>query len=123
VGFGSGIERVLLNMERLGQEPKSTASTSVYVAPLVKGAVPAALRLSHELQRVGVSTESGFGPASPRSHLRRANALTAEIAILIGEDELQKNVVAIKPLDGSDQIAAPRDQAIDTVRNLLKPST
>lgn len=123
VGFGSGIERVLLNMERLGQEPKSTASTSVYVAPLVKGAVPAALRLSHELQRVGISTESGFGPASPRSHLRRANALTAEIAILIGEDELQKNVVAIKPLDGSDQIAAPRDQAVDTVRNLLKPST
>ena len=123
VGFGSGIERVLLNMERLGQAPKPMASTSVYVAPLVKGAVSAALRISHELQRVEISTESGFGQASPRSHLRRANALTAEIAILIGEDELQKNVVAIKPLDGSNQIAVPRDQAVDTVRNLLKPST
>lgn len=122
VGFGSGIERVLLNMERLTQEPKPLASTRVYVAPLVKAAVPAALRLSHELQTAGISTESGFGPASPRSQLRRANAITAEVAILIGEQELQKNVVTVKPLNGSDQIEVPRDEAIQQVLELFEPS-
>ena len=122
VGFGSGIERVLLNMDRLSQKPKPLASTTVYVAPLVKLAVPAALRLSHELQTAGISTESGFGPASPRSQLRRANAITAEVAVLIGEHELKENVVAIKPLNGSDQVEVPRDEAVQQVLKLFESS-
>ena len=36
VGFGSGIERVLLNMERTGYQPAKSRSTAIYIAPLVQ---------------------------------------------------------------------------------------
>ncbi len=119
VGFGSGIERVLLNMERRGTTSVSPPVTHVYVAPLAEGAVAEAMRLARQLRRAGISVESGFRAASPRSQLRRASRASVQAAVLIGARELERGIVTLKPLNGDAQIEVPQAEAVSRIRDAL----
>ena len=122
VGFGSGIERVLLNMERTGHQSAKPRSTAIYIAPLIQSALSDALHLASELRELGISAEFGFKPSSPRAQLRRANAISADLAVLIGENEMKQHVVSVKPLDGAEQIEIARSVAAQQIRDLIEPS-
>ncbi len=119
VGFGSGIERVLLNMERCGTSAVDSQSIEVYVAPLADGAVADAMRLTRQLRHTGITVECGFRGASPRSHLRRASRSQARAAVLIGAREMERGVVSLKPLDGAAQIEVPRADAVNCIQAVL----
>ncbi len=119
VGFGSGIERVLLNLERCGTSAVDPRSTEVYVAPLTDGAVADAMRLTRQLRDAGIAVECGFRGASPRSHLRRASRSQARAAVLIGTRESERGVVAYKPLDGAAQMEVPRVDAVNRILAVL----
>lgn len=119
VGFGSGIERVLLNLERRGKTPCNRPATDVYIAPLADGALTAAIRLARRLRQAGISVESGVRAASPRSHLRRASRAGSRAAILIGARELERGVVALKPLNGAPQIEVALAEAVTRVQAVL----
>ncbi len=120
VGFGSGIERILLGLERLERMPDGAPSVAAYVAPLTAAALPEALRTARRLRQAGVAAACGFSAASPRSHLRRANGMQARAAILIGARELERGMVAVKPLDGGRQEEVPRDRAAAAVRAIVQ---
>lgn len=119
VGFGSGIERVLLNMERRGTTTTSPPATDVYVAPLAEGAVAEAMRLARQLRLAGIAVESGFRAASPRSQLRRASRARAHAAVLIGARELERGIVTLKPLNGAAQTEVPHAEAVSRIRDAL----
>ena len=119
VGFGSGIERVLLNLERRGATASSPQTTAVYIAPLAAGALPHAVRLARLLRVEGVSVESGFAAASPRSHLRRASRVEAQVAVLIGDRELERGVAALKPMNGAAQVEVPHAEVVRRVQAML----
>ena len=122
VGFGSGIERVLLNLERRGKTPPDSKGTDVYIAPLADGAMGDAMRFARQLRTAGISVESGFRAASPRSHLRRASRAQARAAVLIGARELERGVVALKPLNGAAQIEVPYAEVVKRVQAVLAES-
>lgn len=119
VGFGSGIERVLLNLERRGLTGESFRTVDAYVAPLAEAAVADAMRLARQLRHADIGVECGFRGASPRSHLRRASRSQARVAILIGTRELQRGVVALKPLDGDAQVEVRRADAVNRIQAVL----
>ena len=119
VGFGSGVERVLLNLERRGRTPSSPQVTDVYIAPLADGALAEAFRLARQLRLAGISVESGFRAASPRSQLRRASRAQARAAVLIGARELERGVATLKPLNGVAQTEVPRDEVVKCVQSVL----
>ena len=123
VGFGSGIERVLLNLERHGRTPTNVPGTDVYIAPLAEGALAETMRLTRQLRQAGTSAESGFRAASPRSHLRRASRAGARVAVLIGARELERGVVALKPLNGGAQEEVSRAEAVTRIQAVLADGT
>ena len=123
VGFGSGIERVLLNVERRGMTPSRPQQTDVYIAPLADGALESAMQLAQRLRFAGVTVESGFRAASPRSHLRRASRAQARATLLIGARELERGVVALKPMNGTAQIEVALADVVAGVQKVLAVST
>lgn len=123
VGFGSGIERVLLSVERRGMTPSRPQTTDVYIAPLADSALESAMQLAQRLRFAGVTVESGFRAASPRSHLRRASRAQARAAVLIGARELERGVVALKPMNGADQIELPLADVVAGAQKVLADST
>lgn len=119
VGFGSGVERVLLSLERCGTTVSDPRTTDVYVAPLADAAVADAMRLARQIRQTGVAVECGFRGTSPRSHLRRASRSKARIAVLIGARELERGVVALKPLNGAAQVEVRHADAVSRIQAIL----
>jgi histidyl-tRNA synthetase len=108
VGWGMGIERVLLLLAEAGIEAPAAAPTVYAVVPDAAAAM-VALETCETLRSAGVSVqmhaagESGWG--SMKAQFRRADASGARFALIFGADELARGEVALKPLRDS---AAPQ---------------
>jgi histidyl-tRNA synthetase len=119
IGFGSGVERLLLVMEgSLAAGPTSpklcgaswepAPRLDVYIAAAsVEARQPAAL-LAAELRRAGVSVDLDFTNRSLKAQMREAARLGARFAALLGEDELRENTVTLRDMDSGEQESVPR---------------
>ncbi len=105
VGFGSGIERIIMNLRDAGLTPPESLSprTDLYIVYLGETAHGHALRLAAELRHAGVSVSLPTGSRSLRAQLRSAGAANARYALIIGDDEVAKGTAALRDLDTSEQ--------------------
>ena len=119
VGFGSGIERILMRRRHLGLKDPPPPKPDACIMPLVEAALSPSAILAAKLRAAGISTEIGYAPSSPRAQLRRANALGARVALIIGEREVSSGQVSVKPLDGGQQFEVSIGSAVETMQTLL----
>ena len=101
VGFAMGIERLILMLETLGQIPDELSrQVDVYFCAFGEASELAALALAEKLRdaqpRLRLQVNAGAG--SFKSQFKKADKSGALYALILGEDELQSNTVAIKPL-------------------------
>ncbi len=101
VGWAAGIERLAL----LVAEPPAPRRAIVLV-PLGEAAEAAALRLAQSLRRAGFTIDLGFS-GNLRRRLARADKIKARAAVIIGDNELAKNVAALRDLDTGEQTDVP----------------
>jgi histidyl-tRNA synthetase len=111
IGFAAGLERLLIASEL----PQAGAVVDAFVAPQSVAQVDAALVLGRDLRRVGVACEVDGRGGSLKSMLRRANALGARVALIVGEQELADGVVMVKDLSGHAQDKVARDRVVAVV--------
>jgi histidyl-tRNA synthetase len=115
IGFGLGLERVLL------ASPQAPAERGplCFIAPIGERARYAALGLARELRRRGIRTELDGRGNSVKSMLRRADSLQARLCLLIGDGELDRSVITLKDLRAHTQREIPKDEAAaEVVREL-----
>jgi histidyl-tRNA synthetase len=116
MGFGCGVERVLLNLTAQSQLPETRAGIDAYVAPLSPAARAPALATARLLREAGYKTVAGYTAGSPRSHLRKANALRARWALILGEAELTQDAVAVRDLVAAKQETVAAGELLDYLR-------
>ena len=104
LGFAAGVERLLIASGIVPAPPMPP----VYVAALGEAAAAEALVLARELRAAGRAAEGDARGGSLKSQLRRANALGARFAIVVGESELARGVVQAKDLAAHVQEEVPR---------------
>ncbi len=97
VGFGLGMERLLLLLEALGVAPPPV-SVQVYAVVPSAAALPRALCALDELRGLGVSVLMNAGFGGMKSQFKRADASGAAWALIFGDDELARGDVALKHL-------------------------
>ena len=118
VGWGLGIERLLLLLKEAGIEAPAVAPDAYAVVP-TPAAMPIALRTVDALRAAGVSVlmhaASRDGLGSMKSQFKRADASGARHALIFGDDEVSRGEVAIKPLrdvGASQRLRALADAAL-----------
>jgi histidyl-tRNA synthetase len=116
VGFGCGIERVLLNLEKAELMPPPVTGPTVYLAPLAEAAQDAATALAGRLRGAGISVLAGYRQASPRSHLRRANAAGVRFAAILGEQELEAGQVALRDMLSGLQDDVAMEDVVEAIQ-------
>jgi histidyl-tRNA synthetase len=99
-GFGTGIERIILNLKRQEVGPEPPAPPMAYLAVADAGGQGLALRLARDLRRQGFETVVGSAERSLRAQMRQANALEARNALIIGRQELASGSVTLRDLRG-----------------------
>lgn len=138
-GMSIGLDRLMAALTHLGAVKPARSVVQALVVTL--GNVPKAetLRCAAELRAGGIRTESFFGPKmNMKAQLSHADRHEIPVAIILGEDELAKGVVAVKDLlagkrqrehieerdayrqaGKSGQVTVPREDMIKTVREML----
>ncbi|MBI4338149.1 MAG: histidine--tRNA ligase [Chloroflexi bacterium] len=109
IGFGSGIERLALNLK--AQEiavPKGSEASTV-VAYIGEEAKAEALRLASLLRRRGVGAVLAPAGRALKGQMRYATALGAAYVVILGEEELHKGTVQVKDLRSGEQREVARD--------------
>ena len=66
----------------------------------------AALKLTDELRRSGVSVDLGFR-GKMKQRMKRANNINARAAVILGDDELEQNAATVRDLDSGEQELVP----------------
>ena len=109
IGFGTGIERIILNLQRQGIAPTDEKQFSVYVATLGEQAGTYGTGLVDDLRRRGIRALTSYKPRSLKAQLRQAGNFQAEYAVIVGDDELAEGQILLRDLGSSSQenIAAP----------------
>jgi histidyl-tRNA synthetase len=114
VGWAAGIERLAM----LIAEPPGPARP-IAVVPIGEAAEPVALSLAEVLRNNDCPVDLGYTGNVAR-RMRRANRVNARAAVLIGEDEIARNVVALRDLDTGEQVEVPMDSSLSELRARLQ---
>ncbi|MFA5662486.1 histidine--tRNA ligase [Castellaniella sp.] len=108
VGFAIGIER-LLDLWLQGQAPEPAPECQVYVVHQGDAAQREAARLAERLRDADLAVVVHAGAGSFKSQFRRADASGAQVAVVIGGDELAQGQATVKWLRVAD---APQQETI-----------
>ncbi|MHB8262521.1 MAG: histidine--tRNA ligase [Acidimicrobiales bacterium] len=114
MGFGIGIERLLVACDAEGCLLAPEASVDVYIADLGQG--KEVITLAADLRNAGYSVERSYEEKSLKAQLRHASRLGARIALIIGEREVAAGEVLLKPLLlAGDQLSVERGSIVQEV--------
>ena len=119
IGFGSGIERIIMSMQEQGLQPDPLPQPSVFIAHFGEAARQASIRLTFWLRENHIGTLLSFGDKSMKAMMRDANRRDAKYVLLIGDNELEKNVIAVKNLQDGTQEDVPADAVLDYLKTAL----
>jgi histidyl-tRNA synthetase len=113
VGFGSGIERIVLAMKGFGAEVPPLPNPPVFVAHLGPQAKQEAVRLVSALRAAGVGAWLAFGERGLKSQLREAGKREARYVILLGENELAAGSATVRDMEAGEQTDVAVSELVD----------
>ncbi|MBO6245141.1 MAG: histidine--tRNA ligase [Anaerovibrio sp.] len=116
VGFATGLERVLLALEKQGLLPDKNRSVDVYVVALGEAAQEEAFKLVMDLRDAGFSAAVDYAGRSMKAQMKQANKLGAKFAAIMGDDELSEGVVMLRDMAGSEQEKVPVNELISKLK-------
>jgi histidyl-tRNA synthetase len=105
IGFGTGIERIVINMKRQEVPLPEATGLDVYVACAAYEARTVAYKLASDVRRGGKGAVVGSAARSLKAQLRHADNLQARYVAIIGERELADGTVTLKDLGNGGQTA------------------
>ena len=120
IGFGLGIERLLLAADAEGAFSAPARTVDVWLVDLTGGRE--ATVLADSLRTLGVACDRSFDARSLKAQLKAANRAGARLALLVGEKELAAGLVTLRDLDTGEQEEVGRDVAAKYVQErLMRP--
>jgi len=114
IGFGIGIERLLLACDAEGCFDAAHSVPDVFVVDGTGGG--AARDLSAELRAAGLAAVRGFDDRSLKAQLKLADRSGARYAVIVGARELEEGTVTLRSLGEGRQTTVPREQLVAWLR-------
>jgi len=121
VGFGMGLDRVLLAMEAEGVPVPAERTPTCFVVAIGDAARSAAARLVRELRDAGITAMTAFQERPMKAQFRMADRAGATFAAIIGEQELEQGQVTIRRLEDGVQKEVALDDVVNWLTRLEDP--
>jgi len=116
-GFAMGNERLIALLAEGGRKA-AAAPPDAYVVYQGEGTPEFAFRLAEDLRGLGFSVLMHAGGGSFKSQMKKADASGARYALVVGEDELARGEVSVKPLrSGGEQFRAKPERLASTMKD------
>lgn len=117
VGFGMGMERILMVLDELGSNAKfqDRPRMDVFVATLGEAARPAGLKLLYDFRRAGLSADIDYLGRSLKAQMKYAGKQNARYVVIMGEDEVNQGVAGVKNMEDGTQESVPLSQIVNYI--------
>ena len=116
VGFGSGIERLLLALESQGVQLPHTEPKLIWLVSHGDAAKEANWKLMLELRRAGFACDLDPSGRSVKAQFKLADRENAAFCLITGETELSDGTIVVKNLATGEQQTVPRDKVAEHLR-------
>lgn len=104
LGFGCGIERLLLTLEAEGKLPSDRLVPDVFIAYAEERAESVSNSLVYELRALSVSAERDTTGRSLKAQMKYAGKIGARYSAVIGGSEIDNGKITLKNMDSGEQI-------------------
>jgi len=102
MGFGMGLERLILTLEQNNQKIPCDPYIDIYVGSMGEEAKVKAMQLVHALRQKGLKCECDHMDRSVKAELKYANKIDARYTLVIGEDELKEGKAKLKRMSDGE---------------------
>lgn len=113
IGFAFGMERLLMIG---GCKTAAIKNKLVYMVILGEGARPEGFKILKELRDAGIAADTDYENRSIKGAMRRANDLGAGIVLILGEDEIKKNIITFKDMASGEQKEVQLNKIIEELK-------
>jgi histidyl-tRNA synthetase len=107
IGFGLGLERVLLALEETGVAFPKTSGLAAFLCPLGEAARVACVSLLARLRSEGVACDMDYTCRRMKVMLEQADQNQARFAVILGDDELAQGVATVRDMLTKAQETVP----------------
>ena len=119
-GFGMGVERLLLVLEKQGVELPLEDSLDVYIAVLGEGANNKALEIVQALRKQGFTAERDYLNRKLKAQFKSADTFGAKVLITLGESEIESKQVTIKNNQTREELIVDLNQIQEDFQVIFK---
>jgi histidyl-tRNA synthetase len=116
VGFGMGIERLILILEAQGKLPHIPRDIKVFVGGMGEAGAARAAQVVYDLRKAGISAISDLCERSVKGQLKYADKLGAKYSLVIGETELKSGRATVKDMQSGEATEIDIDKIVDFFR-------
>ncbi|MBU3131381.1 histidine--tRNA ligase [Clostridium gasigenes] len=119
VGFGLGLERLLLTLEKEGIEIPKENLFDLYIGARGDNAEMEGFKLANKLRESGIKCETNHMGRAVKAQMKYANKIGAAFTTILGDDELQNKTIRLKRMSDGEQFEVSLEN-IEEIANVLK---
>ncbi len=119
IGFGLGVERLLLTMENNNIEIENPQSTDIYIVTIGDEAKTKSFKLLRELRYNHISADSDHLDRSVKAQFKYSDKINSKFTIVIGDDELANDSATLKNMQTSEQTTVKLSELVEELKNRL----
>ena len=119
-GFGLGLERLLLVLDKQGIELPVEESLDVYIAVLGSGANGKALELVQAIRYQGFKAERDYLGRKIKAQFKSADTFKAKTVITLGESEVESGQVNVKNNSTREEVTVSFEELTKNFAAVLK---
>jgi histidyl-tRNA synthetase len=114
IGFGIGLERVMIACDAEGALPAPTSRLDAFVVDALGDG--SATVLVNELREAGLRADRAYGGRSMKAQMKVADRTGARFAVLLAPDEARRGMVKVRDLAAGDEVDVHREQIAGWLR-------
>lgn len=119
VGFGAGMERLLLARDAENGNTLEAATRDIFLGYRGEDAMMEAFKLINDLRQEGISAESDHLQRSVKAQMKYANKIGAKYSAIIGESEVENKSLNLKNMETGEQAEVSFDTLVATMKQNL----
>ena len=119
VGFGMGVERLLLTLEANNIEIENPNKTDIYIVTLGEMAKLKSFAILKNLRDNHISADKDHLDRSFKAQFKYSNKINAKYTIVIGDEELEKDEATLKNMETGEQKSVNISNLVEEFKGLL----
>lgn len=112
IGFGCGMDRVLLMLDNQNVELPLEPALDVFVVALGDAAADKAVSLIQEMRAAGLAAEKDYLARGMKAQLKAADRFGVKQVVILGDDELAQGIANVKDMETGEQITVPLSELV-----------